>query len=137
MNDRRLEILDWPEQLHRVLDHLERTPHQVFTETQMDDGSVHRRAVTTPISVFKGSVLLSHAERTALDEFFEAGAGCHFSFKDPRTGETVYTAFMQVPFDRKMRDITGTDPTYLVEIALKDTTTLIKDALKHSAVSHA
>ena len=137
MKDRRLEILDWPEQLHHVLDHLERTIHQKFIETETDSGIVLRRPATSPISVFKGNVLLSHAERTALDEFFEAGAGCHFSFKDPRTGETVYASFMQAPFDREKRDITGTDPTYLVEIALRDTTTLIKDALKHGAVSHA
>ena len=71
------------------------------------------------------------------DEFYAAGTGCHFSFKDPRTGETIYATFMQAPFDREMRDIAGTDPTYLVEIALKDTTTLVKAALKHGAVSHA
>ena len=85
---------------------------------------------------FKGNVLLSHAERTALDDFYTAAASCHFSFKDPHTGETVYATFMQAPRNRKRRDI-GTDPTYLVEIALKDTTTLVKAALKDGAVSHA
>ena len=136
MNDRRLEILDWPEQLHCGLDHLERTTHQEFIEAQMDDGSVRRRPATSPMPAFKGNVLLSPAERTALDEFYAAVEGCHFSFKDPRTGETVYATFMQAPFNREMRDITGTDPTYLVEIALKDTTTLVKAALKHGVVSH-
>ena len=111
------------------MDHLERKPHQEFTETQMDDGSVRRAAVTSPMSVFKGNVLLSHTERLALDKFYAAAAGCYFSFKDPRTGETVYATFMQAPFNREQRDITSTDPTYLVEIALKDTTTLIKAAL--------
>ena len=69
LNDRRLEILDWPEQLHHVLDHLERTTHQEFTKTQMDDGFVRRSPVTSPMSAFKGNVSLSRAERAALDEF--------------------------------------------------------------------
>lgn len=86
MNDRRLEILDWPEQLHHVLDHLERTTHQEFTKTQMDDGFVRRAPVTSPMSAFKGNVSLSRAERAALNEFYAAGTGCHFSFKDPLTG---------------------------------------------------
>ena len=137
MNDRRLEILDWPEQLRHALDHLERKTHQEFTKTQMDDEAVRRSSVTNPMSVFKGNVLLSHTGRLALDKFYAAAADCHFSFKDPRTGETFYATFMQAPFDREQRDITGTDPTYLVEIALKDTTTLIKAALKNGAVSHA
>ena len=81
MNDRRLEIFGWPEQLHHVLDRLERTMHQEFAETQMDDGSVRRSAMTSPMSAFKGNVLLSRAERAALDEFYAARVGCHFSFK--------------------------------------------------------
>ena len=86
---------------------------------------------------FEGNALLSHAERIALGKFYAAVEGGYFSFKDPRTGETVYAKFMKDPFDRERRDITGTDPTDLVEIALKDTTTLIKDALKRGVVFHA
>ena len=44
---------------------------------------------------------------------------------------------MQAPFDQEIRSIVGGDTTYLVEITLKDTTTLVKAALKYGAVSHA
>ena len=138
MNDRRLKILRWPEQLNRALGHLERTTHQDFIETRMDSGHVRRSPKTTPIPIFKGIVSLSRDERVPLDEFFSvASAGRHFSFQDPSTGEKVYAAFMQAPFDREIRSIVGGDTTYLVEITLKDTTTLVKAALKHGAVSHA
>ena len=105
MSKHRVEILDWPEQLHRVLDHLERTTHQEFIETQMDAGPPRRRPRTSQMPTFEGNALLSHAERTALGKFYAAVEGRHFSFKDPRTGETVYATFMQAPRNRKRRDI--------------------------------
>ena len=98
---------------------------------------MRRRPKTTPIPIFKGTVSLSRDERVPLDEFFSVAADRHFSFQDPSNGEKVYAAFMQAPFDRETRSIVGGDTTYLVEITLKDTTTVVKAALKHGVVSHA
>ena len=66
MNDPRLEILVWPEELSHVPAHLEQGAHQDFHEMQMEDGFVSRRPATTPIPVFKGTVSLSQAQKAVL-----------------------------------------------------------------------
>ena len=110
--------------------------HQEFTETKMDDGHVHRRPKTSPFPIFEGTVVLSKAEKTALDEFYEASRGRHCSFSNPRTGAAVYAAFMQVPFVRSTHIVAGAHTSFEVEFILRDTTDLIQRTLEHSIVTN-
>ena len=135
MNDPRLQIVEWPKGLSHVLDRLERSMHQEFTTTKMDSGHVRRRPTTTPFPVFQGTVALREAEKAALDQFFEARVGRHFSFKNPCTEATVYATFMRAPFVRSTQLVVGSDTTYEVELVLRDTTNLIEPALEHGVVS--
>ena len=137
MNDPRLQIIEWPKVLSHVLDGLERTTHQEFTETKMDSGHVHRRPKSSPFPVFKGTVVLSEAEKSALDQFCKASVGRHFSFSNPRTGATVYATLMQVPFVRSTHIVVGAETTYKVELVVRDTTDLIERALEHGVASTA
>lgn len=138
MNDPRLKILAWPEQLSHVLDHLKQATHQDFREMRMDDGFVSRRPATTPTPIFKGIVSLSQAEETALMEFFYASQGHHLSFRYPKTESQVYVTFMKAPFNRKQTITIGSSHTthdVEVEIVLRDNTTLIEEAVSHGIVS--
>ena len=86
MNDSRLQIAEWPKGLGHVLNRFERSMHQEFMATKTESGHVRRRPTTTPFPVFQGTVELNAAEKAALDQFFEARMGSHFSFKNPHTG---------------------------------------------------
>ena len=131
MNIPRLDILKWPDQISRVLDHLERTTHQDFHETPMDDGSIKRRPVTSPIPVLTGTVSMTAAEKRLLQSFFDAARGHHFSFEDPKSKALAYATFVKPPFDRSTHILVGSRTTYDVDIVLKDTTELIRNALQH------
>ena len=125
MNDPRLAILVWPDQLARVLGHLEQEMHQEFDTTQMADGFISQRPITTPMPIFKATVSLSKAEEVALMEFFNACQGRHFSFRNPKTQRQVYASFMEIPFTRSQSmnfSRSHTTHDMEVEIILKDTT---------------
>jgi len=111
--------------------------HQEFTEMKMDDGNVSRRPKASPFPIFKGTVVLNEAEKTALDRFCETGLGRHFSFSNPRTGTTVHATFMQAPFVRSTRIVEGAHATYEVEFIFRDTTDLIKRAFEHGVMTSA
>ena len=137
MNDLRLIILKWPDKLNHILDCLESTTHQEFRDTRMDDGSVKRALISSPMPLFKGQVSLSYGEKTVLDVFFEESAGRHFMFQYPPTGKTVYATFMKQPFIREQKLVVGANSSYIIEILLKETTGTIEKALKEGIMSHA
>ena len=130
MNTTSIKILKWPGQLRHIVDHLERTTDQDFINTPMENGSVKRRPATTPYPVFKGTVLLSRAEKTALDEFYDISQRHHFSFEETNSQATVYATFKDKPFVQAQR-IVGSDVSYDVIIVLNDTTGIIENALAH------
>ena len=140
MNDPRLDILDWPQQLSRVLDDLEQGTHQDFREMQMDDGFMSRRPTGAPEPIFKTTMSLSQAEEAALMEFFHTSHGRHFSFRYPKTQSQVYAAFMKIPFTRRRTINVGSSHTSHevdVDIVLRDATHLIEEALSHGVVSRS
>ncbi len=135
MNDPRLKILKWPDDLHHILDCLVRATHQEFVEFPTDSGETLRRPRTSPMPVFTGTATLCRSEKSVLDRFFDASRGHHYSFTDPSTGMTVYATFLRQPALKRQQIEVGRSETFEVELFLRDTTGMIQQALEHGVVS--
>lgn len=142
MSSTALRVRKASSEITPFLARLERTTHQDFREMTMDSGDVVRRAINSPFPVFRGTLSLNEHEYRLLEAFFHTVMGQqtrHFSFDDPRTGETVYAAFMERPALKKhtstLRSSSPDWTNYEVEILLRDTTDMVNEALKHGVVS--
>lgn len=129
MSNPNLPIHEWPQSLRHLLDRLERTTHDEYRETRMEDGSIRRTRLSSPTPAWKGEVWLSRAERDALEEC--AAASSHWRFDDPTDRKECYAAFVAAPVWRRSRLVAGSDSEFLVEILLRDTTEQVSTALKH------
>ena len=56
MMGKRKIVRDSPSVLQRVMQQLEKTTHQEYSETRMESGHIKRARIGSPLPVFKGNV---------------------------------------------------------------------------------